>query len=131
VKRLTIVLIAIAALVYASLGIASERRDGWQLLGQKEAARTHDRDEMDVPRKAGPFRQLRLAVRGAPVELDDVIVTFGDGQKFRPRVPRRLPEGDAYIIELPGRRRSVDRVALVYHSYDRRQQTAKVFLYGR
>ena len=135
-KRLMLAILSTVLIYSCSTSVAerervAEREGRWQLLGQQEVGRTRDRDRIDVPRKGGPFRQLRMEVRGAPIEIREVVVTFGDGEKFRPRIPERLAEGRDYVIDLPGRRQSVDGVEFVYRSIDPRQQPAKVLLYAR
>src|SRR5918999_1016071 len=51
---------------------------GWELLGERNADFKVDRDRIDVGRREGRFSELRLAVRGAPVEVYDMVVTFAD-----------------------------------------------------
>ncbi len=55
---------------------------GWELLGQREADLRMDRDRIEVGRREGTFREIRVAVHGAPVEMYDVVVTFADGNTF-------------------------------------------------
>jgi hypothetical protein len=114
---------------------AADRRgrpDRWQPLGDAEAGFEFDRDRLNVARDAGPFRQLRVEVRGAPLEIREMTVTFGDGEQFKPRFPGRLEPGrEGYVVDLPGGRRSIDAVTFVYRTEGRRDRSAKVLLYGR
>jgi hypothetical protein len=129
-KRLWILTVLLVVLSALSIG-AADRRDHWQLLGEQEVDFKLDRDRIDVKRKAGPFRQLRLEVRDAPIELRDMIVTFGDGETFRPRIHKRFAEGrGSHVIDLPGKRRSVDGVEFVYRSISQREGKGRVLLYA-
>ena len=110
-KRLVFVMIPIA-LIYTIAALpdcavdAAQRHGHWQRLGEAEVgfAKRHDHDRIDVPRKAGPFRELRVEVRGGPIEISEMVVTFGNGEKFKARIPERLAEGQDYVIDLPGKR---------------------------
>lgn len=127
-KRLMMSAVISFALISASTASAAERRGRGQPVSEQEVGRIQDHDRVNV----GPFRQLRIEVRGAPIEIREVVVTLGDGKKFRPRIPKRLEQGSDYVIDLPGRRgQSVDGVEFVYTSIDPRQQPAKVILYAR
>jgi hypothetical protein len=139
-KRLVFPIIAllfiyILAALPGSASEAAERRgrfDRWQPLGDAEAGFEFDHDRLNVARDAGPFRQLRIEVRGAPLEIREMIVTFGDGEQFKPRFPARLePRSEGYVVDLPGGRRSVDAVTFVYRTSGRRDRSAKVLLYAR
>jgi len=55
---------------------------GWELLGQREADFKMERERIDVGRREGRFRELGVAVRGAPVEIYDMVVIFADGNTF-------------------------------------------------
>ena len=76
---------------------------GWELLGQGEADFKKDRDRINVGRREGSFRELRVVVRGAPVEIYDMVVTFADGRTFSPNMRHRFEENSSTReIDLPG-----------------------------
>jgi hypothetical protein len=114
---------------YGPLG--SRDRQGWELLGQSEADLKNDRDRIDVGRREGTFRELRILVRGGPLEISDMVVTFGDGKTFSPRIKQRFDENTTSQIDLPGDRRTIRSVDFNYRSVDRREGRATVYLYGR
>jgi hypothetical protein len=142
-KKVLPFLFAVVALLAASCSPGfngrwdDRRRDDsrngrWQLLGEQEVDDRTDRDRIDVRRDDGPFRELRIEVRDAPIEIRDMVVTFADGEKFQPRISERYDEGQrSRVISLPGGRRSVDGVEFLYRSIDRRGGKGKVLLYGR
>lgn len=109
-----------------------ESVSGWELLGEREADFQRDQDRIDVGRREGTFREIRIAVRGAPVEINKVVVTFVDGQTFSPSIREHFDQNSSSRdIDLPGERRSIRSVDFSYRSPDRRQGKAMVMLYAR
>jgi hypothetical protein len=112
--------------------LGARSSDGWELLGQREADFKTDRDRIDVGRREGSFRALRIVVRGAPVEISDIVVTFADGKTFSPNIRHRFEENSSTRdIDLPGDRRVIRSVDFVYRSPNRREGRATVMLYAR
>jgi len=90
------------------------------------------RDRIEVGRREGTFREIRVAVRGAPVEIYNVVVTFSDGNSFSPNLRQRFDENaSSREIDLPGDRRVIRSVDFAYRSLNRREGRATVMLYGR
>ena len=105
---------------------------GWELLGQREADFKMERERIDIGRREGRFRELGVAVRGAPVEIYDMVVIFADGNTFSPNIRHRFQENSwSREINLPGDRRAIRAVEFRYRSPDRREGRATVMLYGR
>lgn len=106
--------------------------DKWELLGQRQANLKMDRDRIDVGRSQGTFRELRFTVRGAPLEMHEMVVTFGNGSQFKPALKLQFDERtSSRNIDLPGDRRAIKSVDFAYRSANRREGTATVMLYGR
>jgi hypothetical protein len=111
---------------------ASRDREGWELLGQTEADLRNDRDRIQVGRREGTFRTLRVVVRGAPLDMSEMVVTFGDGETFSPKLKQRFDENTtSREIDLPGNRRAIKTVDFNYRSVNRREGRATVYLYAR
>ncbi|HYT54706.1 MAG TPA: hypothetical protein VEQ38_08340 [Verrucomicrobiae bacterium] len=105
---------------------------GWELLGERVAEFKVDRDRIEVGRREGRFSALRVAVKGAPLEMYDMVVTFADGNTFSPNIRHRFEENSwSREIDLPGDRRVIRSVDFRYRSIDRREGRATVLLYGR
>ena len=101
-------------------------------MGQGEADFKKDRDRINVGRREGNFRELRVVVRGAPVEIYDMVVTFADGRTFSPNMRHRFEENSSTReIDLPGDKRAIRYVDFAYRSPNRREGRATVMLYGR
>ena len=102
-----------------------------QLLGQLEVDFGADRDVIDVARDEGRFQKIRVVVRGAPIQLHSMKVTFADDSAFDPVIRDRiLQEDSTYVFDLPGQRHMIKRITFVYRSIDRREGKATVLVYG-
>jgi hypothetical protein len=105
---------------------------GWELLGERVAEFKVERERIEVGRREGTFRTLRVAVKGAPLEMYDMVVTFADGKTFSPNIRHHFTENSwSHEIDLPGDRRVIRSVEFRYRSPDRREGRATVLLYGR
>jgi hypothetical protein len=105
---------------------------GWELLGERVADFKGDRDRIEVGRREGTFSRLRVAVKGAPLEMYDMVVTFADGRTFSPNIRHHFAENSwSHEIDLPGDRRVIRSVDFRYRSTDRREGRATVLLYAR
>lgn len=105
----------------------------WELLGERQADLKLDRDRIVVGGRAGgPFRELQITVRGAPLEMHDMVITFGNGQQYKPTLRLHFDERtSSRVIDLPGDRRNIKHVDFVYRTAARREGKAVVTLYGR
>jgi hypothetical protein len=79
----------------------------------------------------GPFRELRLQARGGSIEMNDVTITFENGETYRPRVRSPLGERDDEIIDLPGNRRRIKQIDFTYAPNPRRGGPVDLGVYGR
>jgi hypothetical protein len=106
-------------------------RNGFTYLGERTVNGSVDHDVIPVGRDDGRFRELMIVVERAPVEIYDLIVTFGNGERYEPRT--RLVFGrdtTSRNIDLPGNTRFVRRVDFRYGNLVSGAQ-AKVELWGR
>jgi hypothetical protein len=101
---------------------AAERRDDrhdarvdaaspWDKLGERWVNGRGDRDSIHVGRDDGRYRQIKLVVEHSALEMYDVVVVFGDGERFSPQ--RRLtfgPGSTSRTIDLPGGARVIRRI---------------------
>jgi hypothetical protein len=90
----------------------------WQELGcQQVAPFGKDRDTINVGRREGRFRAIRLLVRDADVEVLDLKVVYTNGQPDDLSVQSLIRAGDrTRPLDLRGRERSIDRIEMVYRS---------------
>jgi hypothetical protein len=131
--KLSSKLIAVFVLVLmtgAAMAASSPAR--WERLGQREVDFRNDRDRIDVGRSEGRFRQLQIRVKNAPIEISDMVITFGNDQTFKPNLRHRFNEGSGTrTIDLPGERRSIKRIDFNYKSINRREGKGTVEVLGR
>jgi hypothetical protein len=74
-----------------------------------------DRDAIDVGRREGRFKAIRLHVRGADVNMLDLRVIYANGSPDDIPVRAIIRQGDrTRPLDLRGRERSIDRVEMTY-----------------
>jgi hypothetical protein len=106
-------------------------RAGFDFLGERTVDGAIDRDSINVGRRDGRFREIMLVVERAPVEIYDVVVTFGNGEHFEPRTRLAFgPDTRSRTIDLPGGSRVIQRVDFRYGNVVAGAR-AKVELWGR
>ncbi len=109
-----------------------EFRDGWVLLGKQEVGFQVDHDVIRVTASEGRFRAIGLHVSGAPLELLDMTVTFGDGEVFQPKVRHDFRQGSTTRrIDLPGGQRVIKQVDFTYRSPNPEKGRANIELFGQ
>ena len=102
---------------------------GWRQLGSQQVGPGQDRDQFPVGSEAGRFRELRIEVRGGPVDITDMVVAFSDGSTFRPNFRSRYDDRTrSEEIDLPGDRRIISQIEFTY-STDR--SGVMLAVYGR
>jgi len=105
---------------------------GWTLLGQQQADHKTEKERIMVGTKEGRYKELRLTVKGAPLTIDEVVVTLGNKKEFRPKFKQELKDGESTrIIDLPGEERGIRHVDIVYRTTAKGTGKATVMLYGR
>jgi len=128
-RYLVLAAVSLSLIVPAFAGAGEAR---WELLGRQQVDYKRDRDSINVGRSEGKFKQLQIRVEGAPVEIRNIVVTFGNDEKFSPDVRHRFDENSrSRNIDLPGDRRTIKRIDFNYSSPDRRDGKGTVEVYGR
>jgi hypothetical protein len=115
----------------AQPGEAHAMRNGYSWLGERFVNGGADHDVIGVGRADGKFNSIMIVVENAPVEVFDMVVTFGDGERFEPKT--RLvfgPDSTSRMIDLPGHNRVIRRVDFRYGNLAGGGQ-AKVELWAR
>ncbi len=122
--RLSGVVSLFAALVLAASPASAQRRsaDQWVKLGEQTVGFGVDRDVIQVGREEGRFRAVKLIVRRNDVFLNDLRVTYRNGETEDLAVNRPIRNGgETGTLNLtPGNRgsgaRVIEKVDLVYKS---------------
>jgi hypothetical protein len=121
-----------AALALLVMAMPASARDGrWELLGQKSVGFGVDRDVVTVGAKDGRFTAIQLRVKGNDIELLDIDVIYGNGQRDDLQVRSIIRAGSATrAIDLKGQNRVIDRVVLKYRSRPNFRGQAVVEVWG-
>ena len=92
-----------------------EARGDWVKLGERWVDSVHDRDVIHVGAREGLYRRIRIVVERSPLEMYDILITFGDGTPFSPNT-RHVFDADthSHVIELPGGPRVIRTVEFRY-----------------
>jgi hypothetical protein len=65
----------------------------------------------------GMFRKIRIDVEDGDLEMFDVKIVFGNGERFSPATRLYFKEGSrSRVIDLPGRARLIRRIDFSYRS---------------
>jgi hypothetical protein len=84
---------------------------GWEKLGERETDGHVDHDVIEIGRSDGRFREVMIEVKGGGIELYDMIFTFGDGERYEPKVRHAFDASTrSRVISLPGGERNIRRV---------------------
>lgn len=120
-----------AQAAHASHTDGGPRQGGPELLGARAVGLHADHDVIEVGGSEGRFRRIRLHVSGAPLDMHNVRVVFGDGSSFSPPTRLRFDQGSASRdIDLPGAARVIRRVEFWYNTRGVRHGRAHVQLFG-
>ena len=107
------------------------RRADWEELGCQKVGFLKDRDAIRVGRREGRFKAIRLEVTGNDVHVDSLTVVYANGEPDRIPVRSNIRENsrtEAY--DLKGRRRSIDRIEMVYRARPNFRGSARVCVAG-
>lgn len=103
----------------------------WIKLGERQVGFGVDRDTIQVGRQEGRFRALKIVVRGADIFLNDLRVTYGNGQTEDLAVNAQvLANSESFPLDLKGDARFISRVDLIYQARPGYGGRALVELYG-
>lgn len=104
---------------------------GWRKLGEKQARRSVDRDEIRV-RADRAYSAIRLRVFNAPVEMLNLRIRFRNGETREIEVRQFIERGGATrIIDLPGERRFIDSIIFWYKTPLGAKERATVQVWAR
>jgi hypothetical protein len=89
---------------------------GWTVLGEQTVEGRGDRDVIEVGGKeAGRFDRVAIVVQDSDVEVEDIVILFGNGTTFEPKMKHFFREGTrSRVIDLPGKDRAIRAIELHY-----------------
>jgi hypothetical protein len=88
----------------------------WEELGERRVDGTFDHDTIDVGgSEEGPFTAIQVRVKRSSLVMENIRVTFGNGEVFQPQVRLVFDENTrSRVIDLPGTQRFIKRVDFSY-----------------
>jgi hypothetical protein len=121
-RSMVVPLLALLIALPALTGQASAQRPGgrdaersdWEVLGSTRIGRRgYDRDDIDVGRREGRFVRIGIEARRGSVFVRRVTVVFGNNNKQRFAVNKRLRQGERTPpIDLKGDARAIKRIEI-------------------
>lgn len=104
---------------------------GWELLGETWVEGKTDKDKIQVGHKEGRFSKLMLVVEKSDLEMLDMEIEFGNGQKASPEVRQFFRENTrTRAIDLPGETRVIKNITFRYGNLPGGGR-ARVAVYGK
>ena len=103
----------------------------WILLGTAHVDKSEDHKTIHVGNGAGEFHKIQLRVNGGAIDLQRLVVHFGNGtqEELAIAADRVRSGGKTPELDLPGERRTIDSVELWY-SKEYADTRPEVSLYG-
>jgi hypothetical protein len=113
------------------LGVPIAQAKHWILLGTAHVDKSEDHKTIHVGDKAGEFHKIQLRVNGGAIDLQRLVVHFGNGtqEELAVAADRVRSGGKTPELDLPGERRTIESVELWY-SKEYADTRPEVSLYG-
>jgi hypothetical protein len=113
------------------LGAPIAHAKHWVLLGTAHVDKNEDHKTIHVGNGAGEFRKIQLRVNGGAIDLQRLVVHFGNGtqEELAVAADRVRSGGKTPELDLPGERRTIESVELWY-SKEYADTRPEVSLYG-
>ena len=111
-------------------GVSSSHPDfpGWKHLGSRKVSPKGEKDTISV-KEDGRIRSFLFAPTGGAIEVYDIVVHFGNGEKFSPKTRLKFgAKSKSRNIDLPGKSRRVLKIDFYYKSNSR---DAKLHVFGK
>lgn len=121
-----------AGLASAAIALSVSHASAAELLGCQKVGFVTDRDVITVGKSEGRFSAIKLEIKGAPVEMLDLKVIYGNGNPDDLPVRAVIPAGgETRWIDLKGNKRFIKQINLVYRSKPSFKGQATVCAFGR
>jgi hypothetical protein len=88
---------------------------GWRLMGDAWVAGQFEREIIRIGKYEGRFARVMLVITGSNLDIGDVVIQFGNGQRWSPGLRHSFGDGSrSRAIDLPGHVRFIRGVELVH-----------------
>ena len=126
-------MVALFVLLVFHVVPASSQQDKWLELGKGQVASASSSAYIPLDSNKGRVCTLRLQQEGRGLEIEEMIVHFSNSQSMHLALPKTIKIfGSDYsrAVDLPGPRRSVSGVEIVYKLVDPGKAAPTVTLWG-
>lgn len=131
VKSLLFGLTALVAMSFVTT-TADHGAARWELLGVRKIDHQLDRDEVIVTRAEGVFSALKLKIKRSPINMHKMAIHFGNGEVQEIDMRTRFAAGsESRLIDLPGNRRTIQKVVFWYDTKNLAIGKGLIELWGR
>jgi len=87
---------------------------GWRLMGDGRVSGQFERQIIRIGKVEGRFARVMLVITDNSLEVGDVVIQFGNGQRWSPGLRNAFADGSrSRAIDLPGHVRFIRGVELV------------------
>jgi len=88
---------------------------GWRLMGDAWVTGPFERQIIRIGKVEGRFARVMLVVTGSTLEVGDVVIQMGDGQRWSPGLRHSFADGSrSRAVDLPGHVRFIRGVELAH-----------------
>lgn len=128
-------LLMLCAMTLFTLSFTTENnalKGPWELLGMRKVNYSLDRDEIIVTRAEGIFTALKVKVKKAPINMQKLVVTFGNGEVEELELRNNFAAGsESRVIDLPGNKRVIKKIVFWYDTKNIANRKGIVEVWGR
>jgi hypothetical protein len=104
----------------------------WEILGMRKINYSLDRDEIIVTRAEGVFTALKVKVKKAPINMQKLVVSFGNGEVEELELRNNFAAGsESRVIDLPGNKRVIKKIVFWYDTKNIANRKGIVEVWGR
>ena len=92
---------------------AADAHSKWDKLGEAWIQGKNSTVTINVGKKPEKYTRLRFDIEHADLEIYDILIVFGSGQKYEPKTRLRFREGSSTgTVDFPGEARTIDHVEI-------------------
>lgn len=105
--------------------------DRWDIIGQKQANWGPDVDILKVNGN-DIYKAVKIRVADAGLDMMDFNIVFENGERMNVPIQKNFKQGEeSRVIDLPGKRRRIDRFEFLYDTKGVMNGKANVIILGR
>ncbi|MCC6411245.1 MAG: hypothetical protein IT270_06280 [Saprospiraceae bacterium] len=122
----------LATLLFAHCDILSELNQQWELIGTKNINYTLQKDALQISKASGNYSALKIVVKRSPLKINQLIVTYADGQTQSFNIGKQINMGEeSSVFNLPTGGRTLRKVEIAYDNKGTAGKKAGVELWGK